>query len=291
MDMNRLHYFSVLVRAGSITKASELLNISQPAVSKAIKTLEAELGKELIVPNGRGISITDYGYRLVEHCEPLLEKLSNLGELDQAPSGESPLRIATFEVFSTYFFTDVMTAHFTERNINLQERVPGEIEQDVLEHQADIGITYLPIPNPDLDILKITSIEMGVFGLSQFGDYKFEELPFIAPMTPVKGTPSKAKGLDGFPDDKIKRKIKHSAALLETALQWSSEGLGVGYYPRFVVEKYNQTRLSKYRLQQLPQLQSKLRKKFDVFLVKRKSDVENSDFKKIAKELRLLKSL
>ena len=86
MDMNRLHYFSVLVRAGSITKASELLNISQPAVSKAIKTLELELGKELIIPDGRGIAITDYGLRLVEHCDPLLEILSQLSQLDQSPT-------------------------------------------------------------------------------------------------------------------------------------------------------------------------------------------------------------
>jgi DNA-binding transcriptional LysR family regulator len=37
MDMNRLRYFTIIAKTGSMVKASELLNISQPALSKAVK--------------------------------------------------------------------------------------------------------------------------------------------------------------------------------------------------------------------------------------------------------------
>ncbi len=227
-----MHYFSVLSRAGSITKASELLNISQPALSKAIKTLEVELGQKLIVPSGRGIVITDYGHQLVAHCDPLLERLSQISSLNQNQKMERDLKIATFEVFSTYFLTPVIRKHFSAQKMTVLERVPGEIEDDLQARRADIGITYLPIPHPELDTLEVTSIEMGIFGHKNFSKSSFEDWPFIVPVTPVSGTPSKARGLDGFSDDIITRNIRHKTSLLETALQWASVGMGVVLFPQ-----------------------------------------------------------
>ena len=75
MDMNRLHYFCTVVSCGSLSKASELLYISQPALSKAIKTLEEEMEKKLMIPAGRGIAITDYGKKLAFEAAPLIEKV------------------------------------------------------------------------------------------------------------------------------------------------------------------------------------------------------------------------
>jgi DNA-binding transcriptional LysR family regulator len=288
MDINRLHYFSVLCRAGSITKASELLNISQPALSKAIKTLEYELGQKLIAPAGRGIVITDYGHKLVAHCEPLLDQLARIPRLNEQQQQEQSLSIATFEVFSTYFLTSVIQKHFSTQKMTILERVPGEIEEDIQSRRADIGITYLPIPHPELDTLEVTSIEMGVYGPKSFSKSSFQYWPFIVPVTPVRGTPSKARGLDGFPDDKISRKIRHRTTLLETALQWASVGMGVGYFPTFIVELFNASRANRDKLIRLREPKGLKGKRFKVYLVKRKSDLENSDFKKIAMELRKL---
>ena len=96
MDMNKLKHFCVLYKTGSLTRASELLSISQPALSKSIKVFENEIGKKLILPEGRGITITDYGRALALHSMPLLDKLHHFDYL--TPMENKVLRIATFEV-------------------------------------------------------------------------------------------------------------------------------------------------------------------------------------------------
>src|SRR5881275_1525815 len=59
MDIDRLRYFCTVARVGSIRGAAKVLKISPAALSKAIKTLEEELGLALLVQSGRGIRVSD----------------------------------------------------------------------------------------------------------------------------------------------------------------------------------------------------------------------------------------
>ena len=53
--------FYVVAEIGNITKASELLNISQPAITKHIKNLEEQLGEPLFIRTKKGVVLNDYG--------------------------------------------------------------------------------------------------------------------------------------------------------------------------------------------------------------------------------------
>ena len=64
MDINRLRYFSVIAKTENLHAASEILYISPPALSKAMKTLEIEMGQELLQNAGRGIRLTEKGQLL-----------------------------------------------------------------------------------------------------------------------------------------------------------------------------------------------------------------------------------
>ncbi len=287
MDMNKLHYFCTVYQAGSLTKASELLHISQPALSKAIKNLEQQLEKKLLIPSGRGIAITDDGKQIADQAIPLLQQINNLTAPNNTKESVESLSIATFEVFSTYFLSKVISESFKNHNIKILEFGPGPMEDAVLSRKADIGITYLPIPNKDLDFLKITSVEMGLFGLkSKFKNYSIESVPFTAPLSEVSGTPSKVKGVDGWPDHIIPRNIKYSVAMMETALDLCRRGCCIGYFPKFVIDLHNEVCKTNHRLEILKS-PSKLKKtKFDVYMIKRKTDMETSNFKKISRALR-----
>jgi len=72
MDITKIRYFSVVAEAGSLRKAAELLQISPPALSRAISQLEQELEMELFIPSGRGIAITDQGRRFHRRAVRLL---------------------------------------------------------------------------------------------------------------------------------------------------------------------------------------------------------------------------
>lgn len=61
MNLHALRLFHVVASAGSVTRASEQLNISQPAITAQIKKFEKELMLPLLKPLGRGIALTDAG--------------------------------------------------------------------------------------------------------------------------------------------------------------------------------------------------------------------------------------
>ncbi|MEE3751433.1 LysR family transcriptional regulator [Mycobacterium intracellulare] len=64
MDMHRLRYFLRIADEGSLTRASEVLGIAQPALSRQIRLLEAALGVQLFARNPRGMQLTEEGEQL-----------------------------------------------------------------------------------------------------------------------------------------------------------------------------------------------------------------------------------
>src|SRR5262245_52618076 len=72
MDLYQLETFVAVAREGSITRASERLHLSQPAVSAHIKTIEDALGLALFERTPRGMSLTREGTRLLAKAEQTL---------------------------------------------------------------------------------------------------------------------------------------------------------------------------------------------------------------------------
>ncbi len=77
MDLNLVRTFLVVAENLSYTKAAHQLNITQPAVSSAIKRLEREYGQTLFVKNGRGIELTTKGYQLIPFFRQGLDIIEN----------------------------------------------------------------------------------------------------------------------------------------------------------------------------------------------------------------------
>ncbi|HEY4183029.1 MAG TPA: LysR family transcriptional regulator [Kofleriaceae bacterium] len=72
MDLHQLKTFVVVAREGSVTRASELLHLSQPAVSAHIKAIEDSLGLTLFERVARGMTLTSDGRRLLAKAEQTL---------------------------------------------------------------------------------------------------------------------------------------------------------------------------------------------------------------------------
>ncbi len=72
MDIHQLRTFVAVARERSITRASELLHLSQPAVSAHIKAIEDALGLTLFERTSRGMSLTRDGERLLAKAEQTL---------------------------------------------------------------------------------------------------------------------------------------------------------------------------------------------------------------------------
>lgn len=73
MDIRVLEYFLAVAREESITKAAEFLNMTQPPLSRQLKDLEKELGKQLLVRGSKKITLTEDGMLLRKRAEELVD--------------------------------------------------------------------------------------------------------------------------------------------------------------------------------------------------------------------------
>jgi DNA-binding transcriptional LysR family regulator len=291
MDTIKLENFLTVAKTESIRKASEILRITPSALSKSIRALEVQIGSSLIMPLGRGITLTQAGKSLVPEAEKILQSMQSLKEkvagAKQAPEVSS-LRIATFEVFSTYFMSTLKLTSLQSHSLTLFDTIPGELEQLILNHQADFGITYLPIPHPGLEHIPVTRLLMGVYKRrNTFKGLPQEDLPFVIPVSPITSIPTRVKGLDGWPIEAYERKIKYRVTLMETALELCRQGQCVGYFPAFIAEQHNQKHKSEYELERHPYTKSIRRCYTQVYLVKKKDRPEDAELKALLKWIRI----
>ena len=78
-SLNLYHIFYTVAQEKNISNASKKLFISQPAVSKAILKLEANLNSQLFVRSSKGVSLTDSGELLYQHLDTAFHAIK-LGE-------------------------------------------------------------------------------------------------------------------------------------------------------------------------------------------------------------------
>ena len=77
INLNLLKYFYEAVNVGNITRASERLLVSQPAITKAIRELEAELNVKLLERSKKGVVPTEEGKILYEHIKGMFQDFNS----------------------------------------------------------------------------------------------------------------------------------------------------------------------------------------------------------------------
>ena len=153
MDLRRLQYFETVAKLGNLTKAAEVLKISQPPLSQQIQTLEKELGLKLFERRKQGMFLTTEGFLFLEQVTPLLRQFQGLkGYISgmRNPQGKvSTLTIATLTGFSGILSEALF--HFWHANpnvcISIREGVSELVLNYVSNAKAQVGITRLPVPD------------------------------------------------------------------------------------------------------------------------------------------------
>ncbi len=296
MNLDRIRYFLVLVETEHVGRAASLLGITPAALSKSMAKLQEELKLPLLRHEGRGIVVTPEGRRFVDEIKPrVLELEGSLKALraGKASAEDRPFRLGTFEVFSSYVLGRLVAEEFRDLAVDVHELVPGPLEEALARGQIDVGLSYIPVPHPKVQFLKVGRVRMGVYALKGFaGKAPFEEWPFVVPLPPVDGgSATKVTGLDGWPDHERPRRIVYRVDLMESAFSLLREGLAVAYLPELVVRFQNRVVAPEFRLHEIGEgLLSERARSQDVYLVLRKGEAETRPSKRIARFLRKVMS-
>jgi len=147
VNINQLETLVTISRTMSFRKASELLNLTQPAVSAQIKSLEDEFKAQLVDRN-YPVTLTDRGKVFLEHAERILqiveELKQKLNDLDQVPQGRFVLGTTTSIAIQIlprvlqYFQNQYPLIKITIMTMN-----SAQIVAHVENGTVDIGIGYL----------------------------------------------------------------------------------------------------------------------------------------------------
>lgn len=76
IDRKQIDYVTDIAEMGSFTRAASFLSVTQPALSRQVRSLEMELRQTLLQRNGRGVTLTDAGKRLLEHSRGILAQVA-----------------------------------------------------------------------------------------------------------------------------------------------------------------------------------------------------------------------
>ena len=147
MNLQQLRYLNEIVRCNlNISAAADALYTSQPGISKQIKLLEAELGIDIFVRNGkRLVAITEPGKAILDIAQRMLHDTENLKQVSQEFHSQDSghLTIATTHTQARYALPPVVK-QFIKRypgvKLGLHQGNPTQIAEQVLSGEADIGI-------------------------------------------------------------------------------------------------------------------------------------------------------
>ena len=88
MNLTQIRYFVTVAQVQNMTRAAELLHLSQPTLSKSISKLEEELNVPLFTRNGRKITLNEPGKRFLDAAMVMLQELYDATEeMDELASG------------------------------------------------------------------------------------------------------------------------------------------------------------------------------------------------------------
>ena len=170
MEVYQIRVFLEVARHLSFTEASDVLNLTQPAVSAKIKSLETELGTPLFHRLGRKIQLTDVGEFLLENG-PKLINLENdlLQEIEHIKKGKSGIiKIGcTSEIGNGWLPTKLFAYRQKYPNLQIQCNIFDSVEllyRSIINNEIDIGFSDINFA----DVAEISSIAIASISYSLF---------------------------------------------------------------------------------------------------------------------------
>lgn len=156
MDTSDMRVFSVLCGCKSVSRAAEILFMSQQGVSNLLQRLEKELGTELFRRSRNGLELTKYGEVVKKHVEIILTEYSAMqNSLEQIKKEDNRLFVTMdlgiFAILTSKPFLDFKANHPGIEFI-MQEHTPKTNERLLTEEAADICLALAPYSTEMFDI-------------------------------------------------------------------------------------------------------------------------------------------
>ncbi|WP_176057637.1 LysR family transcriptional regulator [Paraburkholderia sp. BCC1876] len=152
---HQLRLFVAVAKANSLREAAEILGLTQPALSKQIRALEAALNETLFLRHGRGMQLTPAGEALFLKLEPLFNSLdATFAHAGHPGEQRGTLRIATVQTLVAWFIPELsrqLLALYPDLLLTIHCDSSANVVESVERGKADLGFVYeTAVDGPEL---------------------------------------------------------------------------------------------------------------------------------------------
>ena len=239
MNLRQLEAFYLVIKRKSFTRAAEELNVTQPAVTIQVKSLEKSLNVKLIQHIGKRVQLTEAGELLYQYAEKIFDLVSDANEKmrDFKKLMRGTLQIGTTKNYARYIMPSLLSTfqkRFPRIKVILDEGNSEDMAKSVLEKKNELAL----ISQVNLD-RKIKSIFFSTveFVLVASPEHRFSERKSISLRElngePVilreKGSGSRAAILRKFQEYGIWPSVIIEASSLDFIVGYVKQNKGVSF--------------------------------------------------------------
>jgi DNA-binding transcriptional LysR family regulator len=257
MDLRHLRYFHAVAEELSFSKAARRLRIAQPALSRAVQELEAEIGAVLLDRNRRAMRLTPGGEVLLRETGFLFDRIDDVvRRVRRAAAGEDgELRLGYIGPPTRSFLGKLLKAYhrrFPGVTIVLEERTPERVWEMVSKGRLSVGLTRPVLAHEALGLQSLLLCQEKLCAAVP-SDHRFASAASLAwkdlAEEPVvilarrEGAGSHDTILAACAAAGFAPRIAHTPSVIGTVLRYVEAGSGIGIVPESVTPETPDVRL------------------------------------------------
>lgn len=236
MELRVLRYFLEVAREKNITRAADVLHVTQPTLSRQLMELEQSLGTTLFIRGSREITLTEDGNFFRQRAEEIIELADRIErefiERDERICGT--ISLGCVESMGMRRLADIMK-QFNQKYPNVQFDIYNGYSDDIKERIdkgiIDIGLLITPVDVSKYDFMRLNQKETwGAFIPNTFKESKLKKITFKQlsklPLIIPKRMAVQNEILNKFGEDSKNLKIIAAYSLLSNAVLLVERGMG-----------------------------------------------------------------
>lgn len=239
MELRTLRYFLAVAQEENITRAADVLHVTQPTLSRQMMELERELGVTLMHRGKTGLTLTDEGFFFQQRAEEIVALADKLEQafVQENTQISGTISIGATEAIGSRLFAKLIK-QFSEKYPLVQFHLYNEMADDIKNRMdqglIDVGLLLEPIDTSKYDFIRLSQKE--TWGVLMRDDHPLADHDTITPqqiaayplILPLRER-VRAEILNWLQREEKDLHIPLSYTLLSNAVLLVEEGLGCAF--------------------------------------------------------------
>lgn len=160
MELRTLRYFLATAMEGNITRAADILHVTQPTLSRQLMDLEKELGTTLVIRGKKGLTLTDDGFYFRQRAEEIIELAERLERqfVEKSENISGVINIGATEAIGSRILAKLIR-NFSKKYPLVQFYLFNEMA-DTIKDRLDKGLEDIGLLLEPVDVLKYDYVRL-----------------------------------------------------------------------------------------------------------------------------------